>query len=82
MSDVVAPADSVSQVSLTRHDDEMGLMYEDEEDIYGGPPSNDRHSLSDLRDSSPQSGFLYVTEDTLDEARELLTESGFYVWLH
>jgi hypothetical protein len=79
MSDVVAPADSVSQVSLTRHDDEMGLMYEDEEDIYGGPPSNDRYSLSDLRDSSPQSVFLYVTEDTLDEARELLTESGFYV---
>src|SRR5579859_4428116 len=77
MSDSVQPADSVSQVSL-RQDDEIVLMYEDEKDIYGAPPARERHTLSDLR-NNPQSAFLYVTEDTLEEARDLLTDGGFYV---
>ena len=60
----------------------MGLMYEDEEDIYGNLSSNDGHWLFNLRDTSAQAGFLYMTEDTLDEARELLIESSFYSMCH
>ena len=77
MSDIVQPAESVSQVSL-RQDDEILLMYENKEDIYGASPTHERHTLPDLRDN-PQSAFLYVTEDTLEEARDLLTDGGFYV---
>jgi hypothetical protein len=76
ISDIVQPADSVSQVSLRQ--DEIVLMYDDEENIYGAPPTRERHTLPALRDN-PQTSFLYVTEDTLEEARDLLTDGGFYV---
>jgi hypothetical protein len=72
MSDIVQPADLVSQVSLRLYDE----MYEDEEDIYGAPPTRERHTLPDLRDKST---FLYVTEDTLEQARDPLMDRGFYV---
>ena len=78
MSDIVGPADSVSQVNAKRDELVELFMNNDGECVYSQPSSFERHTSIELRDNR-QSSFFYVNESNLEEARELLTVSGFYV---